>query len=59
MLMFLLPLCIFMFYDFTVNVQVFLQNNASRSCVFAVFFFLYEAFYVIFFFYCFALKLVT
>lgn len=57
--MFLLPLCIFMFYDSTVNVQVFLQNSASRSCVFAVFFFLYEAFYVIIFFYCFALKLVT
>lgn len=45
----LLPLCILMFYDFTVNAQAFLQNNASKSCVFAVFFFLYKAFYIIIF----------
>lgn len=45
MLMFLLPLCILMFNDFTVNAQALMQNNASKSCV-CCFLFLYKAFYV-------------
>lgn len=43
MLMFLLPLCILMFNDFTVNAQALMQNNASKSCV-CCFLFLYKAF---------------
>lgn len=41
--MFLLPLCILKCYDFTVNEQA-LQNNAPKSCVFAIFFFTMKLF---------------